>query len=234
MTSSSKISVQDVLVQIQEHIAQAKNPAVLQDILEWRQSSNPNAEIYAFYPEFFGMVFLRKLNDGDFEVVLYSNRRKNNDGRLWKSDMQKVNHVINVWLEAHRSSLKRKADRQAEKIKQKAEAPKPQELAQIGDVFVESFGYDETHYKFYQLVEFKGKTQGVFREIKAKYDYGLYGTAEVTPLKDNFRYDDDDVLVKQLQVDKCTGKYRVYFRVDSCSLATKADDTPYRENSFRR
>lgn len=47
-----------LLAQIQEHIAQAKNPAVLQDILEWRQASNPNAEIHAFYPEFFSMVFL--------------------------------------------------------------------------------------------------------------------------------------------------------------------------------
>lgn len=55
----------------------------------------------------------------------------------------------------------------------------------IGDIFDTSWGYDETHVDFYQVVEVRGKVL-IIREIAQKVDHETQGAEYVVPDKDSF------------------------------------------------
>lgn len=195
-----------VMAQIQDHITQAKNPAILQEILEWRQAEYPRAQIHAFYPEFFGMVFVEKMN-GDVRVSLFSNKRKKADFCFFADSLQKANHSINVWRTENERKLKRKQEAKVQSMLKKVQAPKACELVKVGDLFAVSYGYEETTNKLYQLVELKGKTMGVFRWVRG------------VRAKDDFI--GDEILTKKINVAKNGGHWQVFFRYESFANAYK-------------
>lgn len=101
------------------------------------------------------------------------------------------------------NSLKRKAikfhtlsDRQEfveRTIKEiKSEAQRRAELrkpidCEVGDVFVSSWGYDQTNVDFYQVIERNGKTGVTIRPIGARTKEVLcHDSRKITPIKDRF------------------------------------------------
>lgn len=57
----------------------------------------------------------------------------------------------------------------------------------IGDVFYDSWGYEQTNIDFYQVVDLKGSTTVVLRPVNKKYRSIGYCSDMVTPIKDDFK-----------------------------------------------
>lgn len=82
-------------------------------------------------------------------------------------------------------------DRRVQEIKDyeqqcKEDCEKILKESKVGDVFVGSWGFEQTNVNFYQIVSIKGKKFG-FREIKSKADYNShYMTGKKVPLEDEF------------------------------------------------
>lgn len=109
----------------------------------------------------------------------------------------------------------------------------------IGDIFVASWGYDQTNIDFYQIIDVSksGKTVKA-RRIRAKHeDAGYAMSSKVTPLKDNFLDSDSPYdknyggvftarLKKAYDVRKC-------FRVTSYCHAYEWDGESRTETSIR-
>lgn len=55
----------------------------------------------------------------------------------------------------------------------------------VGDILDTSWGYDETHVDFYQVVEVRGKVL-IIREITQRVDHETQGAEYVVPAKDSF------------------------------------------------
>lgn len=82
-------------------------------------------------------------------------------------------------------------DRRVQEIKDyeqkcKEDCEKILKESKVGDVFVGSWGFEQTNVNFYQIVSIKGKKFG-FREIKSKADYNShYMTGKKVPLENEF------------------------------------------------
>ena len=67
------------------------------------------------------------------------------------------------------------------------ESLKKAHTANVGDILVASWGYDQTNIDFYQVVELRGKTMVMLRELKQdRTGQGWGGSSRCTPRKDDF------------------------------------------------
>lgn len=83
----------------------------------------------------------------------------------------------------------------------------------VGQIFYDSWGYEQTNIDFYQVIEVKPKSV-VIREIKGdrKYDASFQSmSGKVFPLKDQFA-DDSIPLLKPLCVMVSNGKPEFYLK----------------------
>lgn len=86
----------------------------------------------------------------------------------------------------------------------------------LDDIFVSSWGYEQTNVNFYQVLGFKGSKTVLLREInKIKTpSKELKFTGTVKPIKNNFK--PYKILTKQV---KAYGKDEVAVNIDSCQTA---------------
>ncbi len=56
----------------------------------------------------------------------------------------------------------------------------------VGDLFFDSWGYEQTNIDFYQVVELKGKATAIIRELAKDYGEGYAMTGKVRPVRDSF------------------------------------------------
>ena len=150
--------------------------------------------------------------------------------KIWKPKAKKpyVNYYypsleiaeeqLNKYVENYKHELEEK-----EKYKQ-ARKGTPEQLAKIkvGDVFHDSWGYDQTNVNYYQVISKKNRHVEV-REIGAKRVEGSEGfmSCKVVPDKDNF-LNDSPVLKKLIQFSGETP----YLKIRSygwCSLQSGED-----------
>ena len=88
----------------------------------------------------------------------------------------------------------------------------------IGDIYVESWGYDQTNVNFYQVVGKKGKCTAIIKEIASVMVEGSAHSGmscNVVAVKDSFLNEEDEGMVKRV------GEYG--FRTSSYSSASKWD-----------
>lgn len=57
---------------------------------------------------------------------------------------------------------------------------------QIGDVFYDSWGWEQTNIDFYQVVALRGKTQIVLKAVAHEGKQTAFCQADVRPIKDQF------------------------------------------------
>lgn len=67
-----------------------------------------------------------------------------------------------------------------------ASAPKNRYGVKVGDVFVDSWGYEQTNIDFYQVVALRGTTQIVLKPIKKNYVAEGSMCGHSTPVRDSF------------------------------------------------
>ncbi len=115
-----------------------------------------------------------------------------------------------MYIDRTVAELKDTFDRQKAYTDEKKKAVKN---VKVGDVFVNSWGYDQSNYDFYQIVAMKGQ-KATFREIHTKVIEELTDTsAKVSADIDNFKGEE---FIKNLRSDT--------FLVNSYSSARKIDN----------
>jgi len=126
--------------------------------------------------------------------------------------------------EQRNQAIKRAKDfadsRQEYKQKRSAERKAFKPDVKVGDIYYTSWGYDQTNINFYQVVDVKGETTAVFREIAqdivegSDYSHGM--ACKVIAAKDEFL--SDNTITRRI------GQYGA--RINSVASARKWDGKP--------
>ena len=104
----------------------------------------------------------------------------------------------------------------------------------VGDVFYESWGYEQTNIDFWEVVKLRGKTQVVLRAISSKVVETLgFCQAKVKPVKGSWsKHYAGEEIVKTVKVLNYFGKEEIYCSADHGSLYLTDWDTAHRESSY--
>jgi len=88
-----------------------------------------------------------------------------------------------------------KTDNYAQQVKKEEPKAKAEPVnkygVKVGDVFYESWGYEQTNIDFYQVVALRGVSQIILREIGAEHRNIGFCSDMVKPIKDNFRSEEE-------------------------------------------
>ena len=117
-------------------------------------------------------------------AVMYGGKRTKRDWAYsFKNDDDRQNYINKQILMKYETFDAEKL----RKAKAKETADNLFKDIKVGDVFVESGGYDQTNVYYYQLVQLKGKT-GIFRPINKETVPGSEGhmSCNVLPVIDSF------------------------------------------------
>lgn len=129
--------------------------------------------------------FAEKPLQGTLETLKSNGFRWHAKGKFWYAKQTSERIELAQLLADTESS--------AEKVREEiaAEQPKKKETKnifgiQVGDVFVNSWGWEQTNIDFWQVVELRGKTQIILRAINSKHRAIAPMQSMVTPAKDSF------------------------------------------------
>jgi hypothetical protein len=89
-------------------------------------------------------------------ACMFGGKRSKPDSHYYYRSVEARDKAVEDYFDGIQASADRKA---AYKAKQKAEKEKAVESIKVGDIFVGSWGYDQTNVEFYQVVEKKGVTK---------------------------------------------------------------------------
>jgi hypothetical protein len=113
----------------------------------------------------------------------------------------------------------------------KTAMPNPVDLGvHVGDIFVSSWGYDQTNIDFYEVTGLTGASVKV-RPIASK-EHGtstLWAQRDVVPDPGNFKGPE---MTKRIQTSEFRGETSVYFTINSYSSASLWDGKPEHETSY--
>ena len=147
-----------------------------------RELSLPAEFIKTEYPgNYVGYTYL--LN-GKFTAIMFGGKRSKTDwGYIFQTE-DKRDIYINEFILERLNLAKTRAQ---EKIDQKAQQAELFKYIEVGDIFHQGGGYDQTNCHFYQLISLKGKT-GTFRAISMETVDGSEGfmSCQERPLKNEF------------------------------------------------
>ena len=110
-------------------------------------------------------------------ACMFGGKRSKPDSHYYYRSVEARDKAVEDYFDGIQASADRKA---AYKAKQKAEKEKAVESIKVGDIFVGSWGYDQTNGEFYQVVEKKGVTCKV-QEIGQKVVEETQGCDYVRP-----------------------------------------------------
>ncbi len=128
---------------------------------------------------------LRRLNSKSLNAKPLFNHYFGNDEHRVK--------FIESYLDGAKKDAAEKKNRQDAKKAAKANMINP---FKVGEIYYDSWGYEQTNIDFYQIVEVKPKSV-VIRRIAGERTYTEHMSGTVTPLKDQFIGEEE---VKPLQV----------------------------------
>ena len=83
---------------------------------------------------------------------------------LWAYRFKDTNQMLKFFTEQYNIQISSKDRKASEKIANKERAKKELESVKIGDIFLCSWGYEQTNVNFYKLIEKKG-SKGIFQEV---------------------------------------------------------------------
>lgn len=184
-----------------------------------------------YYPAVSGIV-KHENRDGGIEIFISATRRENVytvvafAGKRSKPDIyanyrgiDAANKAIENWL----NNLKRVADCNAEH-KAKMAAAKKNVSVEVGDIFVASWGYEQTNVDAYQVVEVVSQSTIKVRKIATRGIPGTQGMdcQNVVAVPNHFV--SDEVLTKRVSASGYNSQASV--KIDSCRTAHSEGKTP--------
>ena len=154
-----------------------------QAIIEQRESKAYGKKLAFFFEGFNGMVYIAK-GSNDFVAMGFVGRTVKPVFNYLFSSESKMIDFIRTWAQRNLLSAQNKAQRKEE---QKALQNEIEKFVKVGDVFVSSWGYEQTNIDYYQVVGIKGKSTLTLREISAEVvESTHYDAGRKVPSKDNF------------------------------------------------
>ena len=105
----------------------------------------------------------------DFEAMFGRLKKDSPRSRLgfktiWSYRFKNKEQMLKFFIEQYNIQISSKERKQAEKIANKERVKKDFQDVKVGDIFLCSWGYEQTNVDFYKLIELKG-TKGVFQQI---------------------------------------------------------------------
>lgn len=116
-----------------------------------------------------------------YVVIAFSGRRNKPDGHCHYSTPQRRDDYVSRWLD----NLRRAKRYKEEKAAQRRAAKKAGHSVKVGDIFVCSWGYEQTNVDFYQVVRTTAASV-VIREIGADREVDGFEQGTARPVKDRF------------------------------------------------
>lgn len=141
------------------------------------------------------VVYLYENRDAKPCAIAYGGKRKKSDWAYSFKNYEQREEYVNKYLQ-DRINIQNQKEQEKIEAKKRKEA----EIAEVkvGDIFVCSWGYEQTNVDAYQIIELKGK-KATFREIGLKALEATGPDAQyVTPVKDAF-LENAEPFVKILQ-----------------------------------
>lgn len=83
---------------------------------------------------------------------------------LWSYRFKSEEQMLKFITDQYNIQISSKERKEAEKLAKKERVKKELQDVKVGDIFLCSWGYEQTNVDFYKLIELKG-TKGVFQEI---------------------------------------------------------------------
>lgn len=114
-------------------------------------------DLYAFFSDFKGMAYLYPTSQksGVWSACGFTGNRSKPDFRYWFDTKDDAKAYIQKWAVVQ---IQKQLDKNQEKAKNKALASQLKELVSIGDVFVSSWGWEQTNINYYKVVGFSGES----------------------------------------------------------------------------
>ena len=125
--------------------------------------------------------------EADFENLIaqmFHGRAKKPSWRYRFRNTEHMQSYINKAVENAEAVLKSRAERKAQI---KANAEELRAAVKVGSIFCYSWGYEQTNINFYQVIEIKGKSTLIIREIaKESVKQTGWASDEVVPAVNQF------------------------------------------------
>lgn len=113
-------------------------------------------DLYAFFAEFKGVAYLYPSNKkvGAWAACGFTGNRSKPDFRYWFETKEQATAYIEKWAVLQ---IQKEIDKKQKKAEKKALASKLKQLVSIGDVFVASWGWEQTNIEYFKVVGFSGE-----------------------------------------------------------------------------
>lgn len=159
--------------------------------------------------------------NGDLEKLtacLHSGRRKNPDWHYRFNSVEKMNDYISKEIEYHE---KMHADRVQREEEMKRKAEEEAAKVQVGDIYVYSWGWEQTNVNFYQVIEKPSPKTIVIREIGCEsIEEASWASDYVKPVKDMFLNEETE----RVRINKYGG----FKRSCGTAVSTEGKEKHYR------
>lgn len=205
---------------LNDFLSSVKNPSVYQEIFGKRKRFSPSSELGYFYPEFIGMVFVRKIeNTQAVTAIGFIKKQTKAVFHYSFKCIEELDDFLCKWSKRLITNQERKQKIKSErKEEETALIENLKKLIPLGSVFVSSWGYEQTNVDYYQVVGYKGKKTLLLKEICKTYLEEKNCAGSCLPLVDDFR--NEEILQKQVELRKNqNGGFSARININSFSSA---------------
>lgn len=114
-------------------------------------------DLYAFFAEFKGVAYLHpsRRNPSTWSACGFTGNRSKRDFGYWFETKEQATAYIEKWAVLQ---IQKEIDKNEKKAEKKALASKLKQLVSIGDVFVSSWGWEQTNIDYFKVVGFSGES----------------------------------------------------------------------------
>jgi len=174
-----------------------------------------------------GKYQLDKWQENESFFVKFYNNNKKEYNRLIKYYRFRNEQQADDYIKETLNNIKARAE---EKEKRKQERLSFKNPAKVGDILVESWGYDQTNIDYYQVVKVSKKSVQI-RAINSQYLESDHFTQDrVKPAKNSFK--DKKPLTKMVRGGWSNDKNDYYVKMSSYSTASLWDNAPNYQTSI--
>ena len=192
-------------------------------------------DIYGFFDAFKGVAFLypTKRKAGAWSACGFSGNRSKPDFRYWFDSKEEAQAYTRKWAV---EQIQKQLDKKRAKAEKQANAKRVKDFVSVGDVFVSSWGYEQTNIDYYKVVGFRGEsTLELIRIGSHTTPHREYMCGTKTPDVNTER---GDVFTKRAQISESFvegGQMHVSFNLSSyksASLKRKREDGTYSGDDY--
>jgi hypothetical protein len=126
--------------------------------------------------------------DGTYSMLTYRTARTKKPQKMLGTSKTELNYRVDQEYESYVKYAKMDYERrEADRIRYEKEAKEFKENLKVGSILSYTWGWEQTNWQFYQVVELKGKSTVVIRELNqdAGPEEGFM-TNKTKPIKDSF------------------------------------------------